>query len=194
MNTKPIMIAIENTLISDDIFTEYFFCNLNACKGCCCVEGDAGAPLNDDEINYLENHIDLIKPYLTEKGREVIETIGVFEIAVDDTAVTPLVNRCECAYIIFRENGVAECAIEKAFEDGKIPYQKPISCHLYPIRISKVGDCDALNFDRWTICYDARIEGREKAVKIYQFLKKPLIRKYGSDWYKQLVFAGKNLF
>jgi hypothetical protein len=188
------MIAIENTLISDDIFTEFFCCNLDVCKGCCCVEGDAGAPLNEDEIDYLENHIELIKPYLTEKGREVIENTGVFEIAVDDAAVTPLINRKECAYLIYGDNGIAECAIEKAFEDGKISCQKPISCHLYPIRISKAGDCDALNYDRWAICDNARIVGKEKAIKVFQFLKQPLIRKYGSDWYDQAVFAENELF
>ena len=188
------MIAIENTLISDDIFTEYFCCNLEICKGNCCVEGDAGAPLNEDEINYLEEHLDLIKPYLTEKGREAIETTGVFEIAVDDTTVTTLVNRAECAYITFDDNGTAKCAIEKAFEDGKISYQKPISCHLYPIRISKVGSSDALNYDRWKICSDACIEGREKKIKIFQFLKEPLIRKYGLEWYEQVVCAENELF
>ena len=188
------MIAIENTLISDDIFTEFFCCNLDVCKGCCCVEGDAGAPLNDEEIHYLEEHIDLIKPYLTEKGREVIENIGVFEIAVDNTTVTPLINRAECAYLVISENGIAECAIEKAFEDEKITYQKPISCHLYPIRISKVGDSDALNYDRWTICQNACVEGQKKKIKIFQFLKGPLIRKYGSDWYEQVIFAENELF
>ena len=188
------MIAIDNTLISDDIFTEYFCCNLKACKGCCCVEGDAGAPLDEDEIQYLEEHIALIKPYLAEKGRDVIETIGVFEIAVDDMTVTPLVNRAECAYLTFDDSGMAKCAIEKAFEDGKIHYQKPMSCHLYPIRISRVGDADALNYDRWSICQDACIEGRQKLIKIYQFLKEPLIRKYGADWYEQLIFAEHKLF
>jgi len=188
------MIAIENTLISDDIFTEFFCCNLTKCKGACCIEGNAGAPLDEDEISYLEEHIDLIKPYLTEKGRKTIENTGVFEIAIDGTVVTPLVNHAECAYLIFGENGIAECAIEKAFEDGKISYQKPISCHLYPIRISKVGDSDALNYDRWTICNDARIEGKEKAVKIFQFLKIPLIRKYGTDWYEQAVFVENEFF
>ncbi|MDR1951281.1 MAG: DUF3109 family protein, partial [Bacteroidales bacterium] len=138
------MIAIENTLISDDIFTEYFCCNIDACKGCCCVEGDAGAPLDEYEIHYLEEHIDFIKPYLTAKGCEVVETVGVFEIAADGTMVTTLVNRAECAFLTFNESGIAKCAIEKAFEDGKISYQKPISCHLYPIRISRVGNNDAL--------------------------------------------------
>ncbi len=188
------MIAIENTLISDDIFTEFFCCDLNACKGCCCVEGDAGAPLDEDEIHYLDEHIEIIKPYLTEKGREVVETLGVFEIAIDDMTVTPLVNRAECAYLTFGEDGIAKCAIEKAFEDGKINFQKPISCHLYPIRISRVGDADALNYDRWSICSDARIEGREKNVKIFQFLKEPLVRKYGKEWYNQILFAEKELF
>jgi len=188
------MIAIDNTLISDDIFTEFFCCNLEACKGCCCVEGNAGAPLDDDEINYLEEHIELIKPYLTEKGLETIENTGVFEIAMDNTAVTPLVNRAECAYLVYNKDGIAECAIEKAFEDGKISYQKPISCHLYPIRISKVGDSDALNYDRWTICNDAKVEGKERSLKIFQFLKKPLIRKYGLEWYRQAIFVENEFF
>jgi hypothetical protein len=188
------MIAIDNTLISDEIFTEYFCCDLNACKGCCCVEGDAGAPLDDDEIDYLEEHIDIIKPYMTEKGREVVENTGVFEIAMDDMTVTPLVDHAECAYLTFGEDGIAKCAIEKAFEDGKVEFQKPISCHLYPIRISQVSGEDALNYDRWPICRDACIEGREKGVKIFQFLKDPLIRKYGNDWYEQLIFAENEFF
>jgi hypothetical protein len=124
----------------------------------------------------------------------VIEAIGVFEIAVNDMILTPLVNRAERAYLTFDDTGIAECAIEKAFEDGKINYQKPISCHLYPIRISRVGDADALNYDRWAVCRDAYTEGREKNVKIYQFLKAPLIRKYGSEWYKQVIFAATELF
>ena len=188
------MIAIENTLISDDIFTEFFCCNVNVCKGCCCVEGDAGAPLNDDEIHFLEEHIEIIKPYLTEKGREIIENIGVFEIAVDETAVTPIIHRKDCAYLVYDDNNIAKCAIEQAFEDGKISFQKPISCHLYPIRISRVGDADALNYDRWTICDNARIEGQKNKIKIFQFLKKPLIRKYGKEWYEQAVFAENELF
>ena len=189
------MIAIENTLISDDILTEYFCCNLDACRGCCCIEGEAGAPLDEDEIGYLEEHLDLIKPYMTAEGRKVVETRGAFEIAVDDSTVTPLVNRAECAYLTLDEkSNIAKCAIEKAFEDGKINYQKPISCHLYPIRISRVGGGDALNYDRWIICNAARIAGREKAVKVFEFLKTPLIRKYGEDWYKQLIFAENELF
>jgi hypothetical protein len=188
------MIAIENTLISDDIFTECFCCNLDVCKGCCCVEGDAGAPLDENEIRFLEEHIEIIKPYLTEKGRETIENIGVFEIAVDDTTVTPLINRRECTYTTFSENGTAECAIEKAFSEGTITFQKPMSCHLYPIRISKVGEGDALNYDRWKICDNARLEGHAKNIKIFQFLKNPLIRKYGKEWYEQAVFAENELF
>ena len=188
------MIAIENTLISDDIFTEYFCCNVDVCRGCCCVEGEAGAPLNDEEIRYLEQHIDIIKPYLTEKGRQTIEKTGVFEIAIDGSMVTPLVNRAECAFLIFDKNEIAKCAIEKAFEDGKISYQKPISCHLYPIRVSRVGDSDALNYDRWTICRHAQIEGREKNIRVFQFLKEPLIRKYGTEWYKQAIFVENELF
>lgn len=188
------MIAIENTLISDDIFTEFFCCDLNSCKGCCCVEGDAGAPLNEDEIAYLEEHIDTIRPYLTEKGSKVVEDVGVFEVVLDGLLVTPLVERAECAYLTFEEGGIAKCAIEKAFEDGKTDFQKPISCHLYPIRISCVGGSEALNYDRWPICKDAVIAGSAKSVKVFQFLKTPLIRKYGEEWYQQLLFAEEELF
>ncbi len=180
------MIQIDDKLISDEIFSEEFVCNLTQCKGACCVEGDAGAPLNADELPVLEEIFPKIKKYLRPEGIAAIEAQGTHVIDIDGDFVTPLVGGKECAYVIYTDNGITKCGIEKAYEDGVIDYQKPISCHLYPIRITEYQDFSALNYDRWPICNDACTLGRELQVKVYQFLKTPLIRKYGEDWYNEL--------
>ncbi len=180
------MIKIDDVLVSDDIRDIHFVCKLAACHGDCCVEGDAGAPLEEDEISILEDYIDKIKPFLSEKGREVIELLGVFDYDTDASYVTPLVDNEECAFVRF-ENGIAFCSIEKAWLEGKIPFQKPISCHLYPVRISKVGDFTAVNYEKWSVCQPALILGEKKGVPLYWFLKEPLVRKLGEAWYERLV-------
>ena len=180
------MIKIGKALVSDDIKDTYFVCNLSACNGDCCVEGDAGAPLDEEEISILEDYIDEIKPYMTKEGREVIELVGVFDYDVDSSYVTPLINHRDCAFV-YRENGIYYCSIEKAFIEGKIKFQKPISCHLYPIRLKQIGEFTAVNYDKWSICKTALINDKEKGVLLYQFLKEPLIRKFGQEWYSLLV-------
>lgn len=186
------MIKIGNVLVSDELKNTYFFCNLPACQGDCCVAGDAGAPLEEEEISILEDYLNEIKPYMSEKGRLVIERLGVFDYDADASYVTPLVNNRECAFVYF-EDRISFCAIEKAWLEGKIKFQKPVSCHLYPARLKKIGDFTAVNYEKWSICKPALILGKENGVPLYRFLKEPLIRKFGEKWYIKLVTTFNNL-
>ena len=186
------MIQIEDKLISEEIFSEEFVCNLSKCKGICCVEGDAGAPLDKEEAQILENIYDKIKPYLTPEGIEAIEKQGKWEIdPTDGEYVTPLINNAECAYVTYDERGYTKCGIEKAYEDGVIDWQKPISCHLYPIRVTEYSSFTALNYHEWEVCSDACTLGKELQVPVYKFLKTPLIRKYGESFYSELSDAAE---
>lgn len=179
------MIAIDKTLISDELGSICFACDLSACKGQCCVDGDAGAPLDEEEISILEDHLDEIKPYMTLAGIEQVELAGVFDYDMFGHFVTPLVNGRECAFV-YHDNGIALCAIEKACKEGKIPFLKPISCHLYPVRLSKYNDFDAVNYNEWHICKPALLNGKRNSIPLYVFLKDSLIRKYGEAWYQEL--------
>ena len=185
------MIQIDDKLISEDLFSEEFVCNLAKCKGICCVEGDAGAPLDEDETKILDEIYPKIKSYLRSEGIQAIEEQGTYTLDFEGDLVTPLVNNAECAYVIFDEKGYTKCAIEKAYEDGVIDWQKPISCHLYPIRITEYSNFSAINYHEWNICSDACTLGKELGIKVYQFLKKPLIRKYGEDFYQTLSEAAE---
>jgi len=180
------MIQIDDKIISEDIFEKNFVCNLSKCKGICCVEGDSGAPLEVEETQILKNIFPKIKSYLRPEGIEAIEEQGTHVVDMDGDLVTPLVKGQECAYVVFDESGQTKCGIEIAHKDGIVDYQKPISCHLYPIRITKYPSFDALNYDSWKICSDACILGDELKVSVYQFLKIPLIRKYGENFYNEL--------
>jgi hypothetical protein len=183
------MIIIENTIVSDDVVERAFICNLNACKGACCVSGDSGAPLDFEETKILEDIYPIVKPYMTEEGIKTVEQFGKYMIDSEGEFVTPLVEgHKECAYTIF-ENGTALCGIEKAYRDGKIDFYKPISCHLYPIRVKKYKDYDAVNYNRWDICAPACTLGRKEGVRVFEFVKNALIRKYGEEWYKKLEGA-----
>ena len=180
------MIEIEQVLVHEDVLKENFVCNLSKCKGICCVEGDSGAPLDHDETAILQEIYPKIKHLLNEKGIKAIEEQGTHVVDEDGDLTTPCVDKNkECAYVLF-ENGITKCAIEKAYEQGIVEWQKPISCHLYPIRITKYPEFDVLNYDRWHICHDACTFGRELKVPVYSFLKGPLIRKYGEEWYREL--------
>ncbi|QCK16222.1 DUF3109 family protein [Mangrovivirga cuniculi] len=181
------MLIVRDKLVSDDIKDKFFVCNLEKCKGACCVEGDLGAPLNFDELDKMEEIQEHVKPYLSEEGREEIEKQGPYVVDFEGDYSTPTIDGKECAYAFYDGKGILKCGIEQAYIDGKIDYKKPISCHLYPIRLSKFQDLEALNYDRWDICSPACSFGKELHVPIYKFLKEPLIRKYGEDWYKELV-------
>ncbi|KQM45920.1 DUF3109 family protein [Chryseobacterium sp. Leaf201] len=186
------MIQIDDKLISEEIFSEEFVCNLTKCKGACCVEGDVGAPLDKDELVILDNIFDKIKPYLTQDGIKALEEQGTWTTdPTDGMYVTPMVEDAECAYVTFDEKGITKCGIEKAYEDGAIDWQKPISCHLYPIRVTEYSSFTALNYHEWSVCNDACTLGRELQVPVYKFLKTPLIRKYGVDFYDVMCEAAE---
>jgi hypothetical protein len=184
------MIAIDNTIVSEHLLEKKFVCDLNACKGECCVQGESGAPLDFEEIAIMEDVLEKVKPYLPKSGLKAIEKQGVCVIDSDGDYTTPLVKGAHCAFTLF-EDGIAKCAIEKAYLEGKITWKKPISCHLYPVRITKYKDYDAVNFHKWEICKPACDCGAKLDVPVYKFLKEPLTRKYGTDWYKQLELADK---
>jgi hypothetical protein len=187
------MIAIGNTFVSEELIEKKFVCDLNACKGACCVKGDYGAPLEDDELEIMESIYEKVKPYIPAAGIEAIEKQGKYLRYEKKEWVTPLVRGRECAYTYF-EAGIAKCAIEKAYYEGKIKWKKPVSCHLYPVRISKnkIG-LDTLQYDRWNICRPACKLGESLQVPVFKFLKESLVRKYGKDWYRELEIAAKLL-
>jgi hypothetical protein len=182
------MKIIQNILVSDDIFTEHFCCDLKACCGMCCVEGDVGAPLDPLEISDLEDHYPVFKKYMTPEGIKKVDTSGTFDYDMEGAFVTPLLADESCAYVYF-ENNIAKCAIEKAFLNGETEFQKPISCHLYPIRVKTLPDHEALNYHRWGVCHAACEKGEALKLPLFKFLKEPLIRKYGENWYNELKNA-----
>ena len=182
------MILVGNAVLSDDIKENFFVCDLEACKGACCVEGDSGAPLEDDETKILEEIYPFVKDYITEEGRQVIAAQGTWVIDSDGDKVTPTLgaNR-ECAYALYDDRGILKCGIEQAYLAGKTSWKKPISCHLYPIRVTKYDQYDALNYNRWHICDPACQLGKSLQVPLYVFLKEALVRKYGEAWYAELL-------
>jgi hypothetical protein len=185
------MIEIQDTLVSDEVLSKQFVCDLAACKGACCVEGDAGAPLEEEELSILDDIYEDVKPYLRPEGIAAIEKNGKYVIDWDGEPVTPLVNDVECAYATFDPDGTAKCGIEQAHRDGKIDFYKPISCHLYPIRLAKISNFTAVNYNYWKICKPACACGEELNVPVFRFLKEPLKRKFGKDWYDQLCEAAR---
>lgn len=180
------MIEVGKTLVSDDVIEEAFVCDLTKCKGACCVEGDLGAPLLEEELAEVDKVIDLVKPYLTDEAIAVLEKEGGYLLDEDGDLSTTTINGKECAFAFYDESKILKCSIEQAHKDGKTDFKKPISCHLYPIRISKLPDVEALNYDRWKICAPACDLGKELKVPVYKFLKEALIRKYGESWYEEL--------
>lgn len=179
------MIVLGNTLISLDIFETEFVCNLNQCKGSCCVEGDYGAPLDAEEVDAISGNLEGIKPYMTERARKKLDKQGFHEADPDGDLVTQCIGGRDCIFAI-EEAGMYKCAIEKAHYDGKSSFLKPISCHLYPIRLSQVGEFTALNYHKWDICSDACHLGAALKVPVYKFLKNALIRQFGESWYHEL--------
>jgi hypothetical protein len=182
---------VGEVLVSDDIREREFVCNLDKCKGACCVEGDYGAPLDEDELAILEEVYPKVKPYLSPEGIREIEKQGTHTTDCDGDLVTPVIDGRECVYAIYDKKGILKCGIEEAYNDGKVSWKKPISCHLYPIRITKKKDFEALNYHKWHICSPACALGKELQVPVYQFLKVPLVRKYGEAWYDDLLAAVK---
>lgn len=181
------MITLENTILSDDIKEQFFVCDIIKCKGACCVEGDLGAPLEKEELDILEDIFDKVEPYLSEEGKKAIKEQGTYVLDEEGDFSTPTIGGKECAYAIYDDRGILKCGIEQAYFDKKIDYRKPISCHLYPIRVTKYDQFEALNYDRWSICAPACDHGAALKIPVYQFLKEPLTRKYGVEWYAKLT-------
>lgn len=187
------MVELGDKLISLDIFEKKFVCDLTACKGACCVEGDAGAPLTYDEIDIIEDNLEAIKPYMRQEGLDAIAKTGVFYMDEDNAPVTTLVNEKECAFVYFDENNITKCGIEKAHKEGKLDFKKPISCHLYPIRVAELRTFTALNYSQWNICRPACQCGAKLDVPVFRFLKEPIERMWGESFYKDLEQVAKEL-
>lgn len=190
------MIAIGNTLVSEELIDKKFVCDITACKGGCCVEGNSGAPLEKGEEDILKEVYNKAKKYMTPEGIATIEKKGFSIVDEDGDDTIPLVEggkKMYCSFVHFEKNGIAKCSIEKVYNEGAVNFKKPISCHLYPIRITKLDDCDALNFNSWNVCKPAHKCGTQLNVPVFRFLKEPLVRKYGEAWYNELEIVTAHL-
>ncbi len=190
------MLIIQDVLIHDDVVKEKFLCQLDACKGACCWEGDWGAPLEQEEISTLVEILDKVSPYLTPEGLEVIEEKGVaLYYEEPEEYGTSLLPNGACSFMTYDQNGVAQCGIEQAYNDGVVDFKKPISCHLYPIRVNSepAVNFEALNYDRWDICSAACSNGAKAKLPVYRFAREALVRKYGEEFYEELAAAAQHL-
>ncbi|MEA5127033.1 MAG: DUF3109 family protein [Proteiniphilum sp.] len=183
------MIQIQDTLLSDEIFEEQFICDLCKCKGECCVEGESGAPITKEEFQDIESILPKIWNDLSPKAQDVINKQGIAYTDYDGELVTSLVNGNECVLTYFDADGICKCAIDNAYREGRISVRKPVSCHLYPIRLTEYNDFTAVNYHRWSICKPAVKLGRKEGVPLYRFLREPLIRKFGEEWYHEVCEA-----
>lgn len=187
------MIQIQHTLLSDEIFEEQFICDLCKCKGECCVEGESGAPITKEEFQDIESILPKIWNDLSPKAQEVINKQGIAYTDYDGELVTSLVNGNECVFTYFDADGVCKCAIDNAYREGRISVRKPVSCHLYPIRLTEYNNFTAVNYHRWSICKPAVKLGRKEGVPLYRFLRESLIRKFGEEWYHEVCEAAELL-
>ncbi|MGM9760421.1 MAG: DUF3109 family protein [Parabacteroides sp.] len=185
------MIQIDDTLVSLDLIERSFLCDLSHCKGQCCVEGDSGAPLEPGEEEELKRVLPEIWEDLLPEAKTVIKSQGVAYTDEDGDRVTSIVGDKNCVFTCYDTDGVCKCAIEKAYREGRVSFYKPISCHLYPVRITKYNTFQAVNYHRWDVCKAAEILGRKEKLPVYQFLKEPLIRKFGQEWYEALDECAK---
>jgi hypothetical protein len=185
------MFQIGKTIVSEDIIEKDFVCNLSACKGACCVDGEAGAPLENDELKILNEIFPIVKPYLRKEGIKAIENQGLYTTNEDGEHETPLIDGADCAFVIYDEKNVALCAIEEAYNQGEITFKKPVSCHLYPVRVQNYSEFSAVNYHHWEICDDACTLGKEFQVPVYKFVKQALIRKFGDAWFSDLEEVAK---
>jgi hypothetical protein len=176
------MIRIGNIIVSEELFDQHFICDLVKCQGNCCIYGDAGAPLEEEESLLMETSIDKVLPFMRAEGKSAVSEQGTWVIDYDGEKVTPLVEGEECAYVYY-EQGIARCAIERAHQEGALNFQKPVSCHLYPIRVSRLKTGIALNYHRWSICEPARLLGRKEGTPVFRFLKEAIVRVYGRNFY-----------
>ncbi len=187
------LLEIQDKVVSIDLFEKKFVCDLTACKGACCIEGDAGAPLTFEEVSIMEDDLEKIKPFMRPEGIAAVEETGVFYMDWDNEPVSTLVNEKECAFVTFDDKGTALCAIEQAHKAGKTEFKKPISCHLYPIRVKKYNEFTALNYNEWNICKSACACGDKLDVKVYKFLKEPIVRAFGEEFFTELETVDKEI-
>ena len=187
------MLQIDDVVVSFDVLREKFLCNLDACKGECCIEGDAGAPVEFEEVEKLEEVLPVIWDELSPEARAVIDAQGVVYTDEEVYSLTSIINNKACVFTCYDGKGCCYCAIEKAYREGKTDFYKPVSCHLYPIRIGDYGPYKAVNYHRWDVCKAAVLLGRKEDVPVYKFLKEPLIRKFGEDWYAELELAAEEM-
>lgn len=185
------MIQIDDAIVALDIIDECFLCDLEACKGECCVEGESGAPLEKGEVAILKDVLSTVWDDLSPQAQDVINKQGVAYKDRDGEMVTSIVNGKDCVFTYYDDEGICKCAIEKAYKEGKIDFYKPISCHLYPIRLEEFKNFTAVNYHRWRVCKAAVALGEKEGLRIYQFLKEPLIRKFGQIWYDELCIAAE---
>jgi hypothetical protein len=188
------MIEIEDKMISDDLFLRQFVCDLQKCKGACCVEGDSGAPLTNQEAILIEDNLSDIEPHMREDGLSAVSENGVFYIDQDGDQVTTLVKGKECAFVFFDKNNIAKCAIESAYRKGEINFNKPVSCHLYPIRVKNYEKYQAINVDKWHVCKPACNCGVQLNIPVFKFLKQAIVRMWGEDFYKDLDTVNQQYF
>jgi hypothetical protein len=187
------MLQIKDTIISLYLIEQTFCCNLTHCRGVCCVEGDSGAPVEAEEVMRLESALPDVWEDLSEEARKIIREQGVVYTDSDGELVTSIVNGKDCVFTCYDSNGTCLCALEKAWREGKINFMKPVSCHLYPIRVKKFADFTAVNYQEWSICSGGRELGSKIGLPVYQFLKEPLIRKFGQEWYDELCLTADHL-
>jgi Fe-S-cluster containining protein len=186
------VLKIKDTLVSLDIVERHFACDLSHCMGACCIEGDAGAPLEEGEESELKRILPEIWNDLGSSARVVIHEQGVACVDIEGDTVTTIVNGKDCVFSHRDESGICKCAIETAYRQGRINWPKPISCRLYPVRVKDYGEYKAVNYNRWNICKSAEILGVEKQIPIYQYLREALIDKFGEEWYAELeIFASE---
>lgn len=180
------MLQVGQMIVSEEILAKEFVCDLKSCKGACCVQGEAGAPLEEQEAKILEEIYPKIQGFLNQEGSQAIEEQGVFVKNNDKDLETPLVQGKHCAYTVFDKHGNASCGIEKVYSKGEISFRKPMSCYLYPIRVKSFSVFKALNYEHWDICNSACELGSNLKIPLYKFLKQPLIDYFGESWYQEL--------
>lgn len=183
------MLQIQDTLVTLDLAERFFCCDLDSCLGECCIEGDAGAPITKEEYVKLKEILPEIWDDLLPQAQEEIRANGVGYIDEEGDLVTSIVNGKNCVFTCYASGGMCQCAIEKAYREGRIDFYKPESCHLYPLRLTKYPTFTAVNYHRWKICRCAEILGRKNGVRLYQFLREPLVRRFGQEWYDELCLA-----
>lgn len=183
------MLQIKDTLVSLDLAERFFCCDLDSCLGECCIEGDAGAPITENERHKLEELLPVVWDDLSPAAQREIKENGVAYIDEEGDLVTSIVDGKNCVFTTFGKRGMCHCAIEKAYRAGKTDFLKPVSCHLYPVRLTEYPTFTAVNFHNWKICKCAEILGRAKNIRLYKFLAEPLIRHFGQEWYDELMEA-----